>query len=338
MCESQVRVSLDTLARQLGLSKGSVSRILNGKGEAFSEDTRSRVLEAADAVGYRPNILARALATGATGIVAVCFSGGATPFVSRLAEEFATRTMALGLDPAIQLRVAERRSGGLDPALALAEAAIFHDFRARHWSADLLSTNFPGRGIPPVVFSGAFGWVDGADQVRVDLAAPALVAARWLVTQGCRSIVHLTSTSPGNDTNPRRLAYLSAMAESGLPAIVLDGLPESRGGARARILEWLGGNPLPDAFYCHNDEIALAAYRALLDHGVRVPDDVLLVGCDGAAEMDLLPVPIPTIVQPIAAVAERAVEFLARRKADPGSARQLAFLAADFVVPRNFPG
>jgi len=331
------RIGLDSLARQLGLSKGSVSRILNGKGTAFSEETRRRVTAAADAAGYRPNMLARALASGSTGIVSVCFSGPATPFVSKLAEVYADRAMAVGWDPSIHLRLNCRRGGGLDPALALADGTIFHDFCSKRWATDLMVSNFPARTVPPVVFAGAFGWQDGIDQVRIDLAAPALVAARWLVAKGCRRIVHLASTSPENTADPRRIAYLAAMAEAGLDRTVVAGVPESRAAARATVGAWLDANGVPDAFYCHNDEIVLAAYRAALDRGIKVPDDLLLVGCDGASEMDLLPVPIPTIVQPIAPAVASAVDFLARRLAEPSTPIQSAHLSADFVVPANFP-
>ncbi|MFM7320344.1 MAG: LacI family DNA-binding transcriptional regulator [Armatimonadota bacterium] len=331
-------MSLDVLARQLGLSKGSVSRILNGKGKAFSEETRTRVHAAADAVGYRPNVLARALASGATGIISICFSEGATPFVSKLAEAYGDRALALGWDPSIQLRLAPRRKGGLDPSLALADGAIFHDYCSIRWSPDLLETNFPGRGVPPVVFAGACGWLDGADNVRIDLSAPALAAARWVVAQGCRRVVHLTTTSDANTTDPRRIAYLAVMAEAGLVPTVVGNLPLSRSAARSVIREWLEVHGVPDAFFCHNDEIALAAYRASIDRGLQVPDDVLLVGCDGAAEMDLLPVPIPTIVQPIPIAVGTAVDFLSRRLSDPSAPVQSAFLSADFVVPRRFPG
>jgi DNA-binding LacI/PurR family transcriptional regulator len=87
-----------------------------------------------------------------------------------------------------------------------------------------------------------------------------------------------------------------------------------------------------DALFCHNDDVAFGAYRALCDLGVGVGGEIALVGCDGIEEADYLACPLTTIAQPITEMCALAWEFLHRRMQDPGCPLQQRILRPELLV------
>jgi LacI family transcriptional regulator len=126
----------------------------------------------------------------------------------------------------------------------------------------------------------------------------------------------------------RYLAYQQGLAESGLPPELIDLPGQDRATIRTFLRGYIQESGCPGAIFCHNDDAALAAYRALLDLDIRVPEDCALVGCDGIPDTEYLPVPITTIVQPYSALCETACQFLKRRIAEPDCPAQQATFAA----------
>jgi LacI family transcriptional regulator len=92
---------------------------------------------------------------------------------------------------------------------------------------------------------------------------------------------------------------------------------------------------LPEAFFCHNDDIAMGVYRGLVDLGIKIPDDSALVGCDGIEDAEYLETPLSTIVQPIAEMCRHAFQLLERRISDPTSPIQEVHLYPDFVIRQS---
>jgi DNA-binding LacI/PurR family transcriptional regulator len=109
------------------------------------------------------------------------------------------------------------------------------------------------------------------------------------------------------------------------------GVPED---TRAHGHETLRGHAgtFPDALFCENDELAVGCCRALAERGLRVPDDVAVVGCDGIDEAAFLQPPLTTIVQPVDEMCRLGWEFLKRRIADRDAERRHAVLPARLEV------
>jgi LacI family transcriptional regulator len=82
----------------------------------------------------------------------------------------------------------------------------------------------------------------------------------------------------------------------------------------------------PEAIFCHADDAALGVYRGLCDLGVRVPEEVALVGCDGIEDTEYLECPLTTLVQPVAAMCATAWQFLQQRLEQPSISPQHAIL------------
>ena len=101
------------------------------------------------------------------------------------------------------------------------------------------------------------------------------------------------------------------------------------------MLEYIREHGCPEAIFCRNDHMALGAYRALRDHGKRVPEDVAIVGCDGIPEAKYLDAPLTTIEQPLAEMCALGWKFLKQRIENPELPQQAAVLMSDLVVRKS---
>jgi len=315
-----MRPTLQDIALKTGLSTATVSRALHRDDSPYvSQETRQRVRHVAQKLGYQPNLMGRSLATGRTHAVAYWTYNAFGPFHARVGQEInnqATRrgyhlvlhntenpVAALSSTGAAQAAVSSPLNAMMDGVIACDVA-----YAANQHAEALRSLNVPLVGIglnhPP-----------DSDFVGLDIYAGAVAAMRHLLQSDCRRIAHLT---PHKLYDPRARAYMDMLAEAGREAIWIpvSGGPH-RGAARAAINEYLNSRALPEAIFCVNDEVALGCHRGLCDRGIRVPDDVLLVGCDGIEDTEFHPCPITTIVTPFAELGELAWDYLERRIQQP---------------------
>jgi LacI family transcriptional regulator len=318
---SSSKPTISDLAERLSLSKGTVSRILNEKGAAFSEETRSRVFAVAHEIGYSPNPLARALATGKSGFVALWLQTLVTSYHAQVAhameEALEHQGYQIAVTPFGRFNGNREVYAGIPAGV---DGMIAHEMYADIWP---LLFRDATRQIP-VVTTGIFAPAESCDHVQVDLTGASDQAVRHLVGSGRHRIAYASDDIHTRTADKRFLAYQSVLKEAGLEAELI-GLPgQDRASIRAFVRGYVQDNGCPGAIFCHNDDAAIATYRALLDIGLRVPEDCALVGCDGIPDTEYLPVPITTIVQPFAAVCETACQFLKNRLADPDRAPQYA--------------
>jgi LacI family transcriptional regulator len=154
------------------------------------------------------------------------------------------------------------------------------------------------------------------DYVGVDIRAGTARAVRHLLEPGRTRVAYMFNRESGLGQDPRSDAYTQTMQEAGLePEYIL--LPEqSRVGARCGIADYVGACGCPEAIFCINDQVALGCYRGLIDIGVRIPDDVALVGCDGMEDTEYLEKPMTTIVLPVREMCRLAWEYLECRIED----------------------
>ena len=292
------RVTLEDVARHAGVSRALVSIVMRGA-KGAGEQTRARVLAAADELGYRPDVRARALAGQRSRLIGVTF-GVAGSFHFDLLEGL----YAAARDHGHEL-VLSALTRGRDEQAAVQS---LQDFRfdalvmlAPQTPAPLLA------GTLPVV---VVGWE--VEDPRVDVVRTSDVSAMdqavdHLVALGHRDVVHLDG-GEGLIAASRRAAYVRAMGRHGLEAHarVLPGGETQLDGMRAA-RELIAG-ALPTAVVAYNDDVAVAAQGVLAQHGVDVPGRVSVVGLDGQEVSALSARPLTTLVQDPAALARAAVE------------------------------
>ncbi len=305
-----MHLTMQQLAEQLDLSIGTVSRALAGD-TAIAAATRARVAEAAKRLGYQPNTFARALTTGRTRIIGIHLANYSSFFVE----------MALRLERVVS-------ADGYMP--------VVHAFSARiaAWRPDgeiVLGEDMPPETTPgmPRVGSGAH---PAHDYVSVSFLDATAEGVRHLVKTGCRRIAALVDLRPIPEPSERERGYSLAMEEAGLEpmALVLGG--PTRADGRAAILGFCKRAKPPDAVICHNDDTAIGAYRACLDLGLRIPEDVSIIGCDGVEIGAYIQPPLSTIVQPLDERAALYWRFLKERLASPERAQQAAELPARLLL------
>jgi DNA-binding LacI/PurR family transcriptional regulator len=324
-----MRVTIKDIASRLNLSTATVSKVLSGHESAFiSEATRQRVLETAREMGYRPNRVARALVTGKTDIISLW-----------------AQTLAPYHTEVVNLLMDQLRPHGFD--LIVTDIVKHPDWRTYcekfpQWHVDGIialdspqcvkvyrQANLSVR--TPLVSMGAY-YVEEGDFVGVDLHSGAMEAVQHLLEAGCRRPAYLVCEYGNHLGDARYDGYMQTMRQAGIEPLVIVAEHSSRPCARQRMLEYLDEHPCPDGLFCFNDEMAIGAYRALCERGIRVPEDVAIVGCDGIMDTEYLERPLSTVVQPVQEMCQLGWGFLYRRIQNPSAAPQQALLKAHLVV------
>ncbi|MCL2465224.1 MAG: LacI family DNA-binding transcriptional regulator, partial [Micrococcales bacterium] len=277
------RVGLRDVAEQAGVSVTTVSHVLNETPRSrVSSGTRRRVREAAAMLGYRADQMARALRTKSSGMIGLLTEEIATtPHAGRIilgAQETARRhdlTMAI-INSALTDDASERTEDVqtlLDRRVdGIIYATVYHDVvsppdELRDCPAVLIGAEDDRHEIPSVIPDERNG---------------AAMAVRTLLRLGHDRIAFVASEIDVPATRGRAIGYEDELAAAGItpdPAWIFAGESEARGGyaAMSHIL-----NAAPDitAVFAYNDRIAIGVYRALADRGLRIPDDVSVVGFD----------------------------------------------------------
>lgn len=324
--------SITELARELNLSIGTVSRILNDDKAPFAAETRRRVRKRAAELGYRPNPVARALATGRTDAVTLW-----TPHLRGFYQSWVVSALSRQAD-ANDFHLLIRLFDHVDHAQASdghtvrppvlsdsVDGIITHGLPPADWIQRVRSGSRP----LPLVITGGVPAPEVPDFVGISIRGAARAAVEHLLETGLRRVALFTLPNPHDR---RYQAYVAVMEEAGLPPEIIT-MPEgSRAETRRIFREYVTAHGHPEGVFCHNDDTAIAVYRALCDLGLRVPDDVALVGCDGIEDTEFLPVPITTIVQPVEEMSRLAWQFLKTRMREPDAPPQQTVLEARLEI------
>jgi len=318
------------VARHASVSGWTVSHVLNGNHSvSISSETRSRVIESARLLGYRPNSNARALATGRSSMVGFWMSFLYSQHRAHVLH--CMQNVMKNSDFELIIRDIEDellRDAELSSACKIPVDGIIA-FDTPQAGKTFIRTN---EASIPFVSMGAF-WAEDGDYVGTDLYPGSREAVQHLVDTGRKHIIYLM---PGSlvdvKLEARGRAYMDVMAEAGLElrAVRLENLAVLT--AWKTVHGYVMQHPDVDAIFCHNDEIAFGAHRALSDLGRKIGPEVAIVGCDGVEETDYLSPPISTIVQPIDEMCALAWQFLQNRIVQPSIPLQQRVLKPRFLV------
>ncbi len=326
--------TIQDVARVAGVSTATVSRTLS-KPSVVAQSTRDAVLSAVAETGYRVNSTASNLRRQRKGSAIALVPNLANPFFSQI-----LAGMSAILTPArLGLLVADTQTG-TDPDERFAhflQSGQADGLVVFDGSLSPTALDVPGR--PPVIM--ACEWMAGdLPSVRVDNALGASMAVAHLAEQGHRNIGHVTGPRGNVLTETRRDGFCRAMAEQGLalrPEWIFDGDFSMDSGAAAG-RRWLKLASRPSAVFFASDEMAVGFMGAVQHAGVRVPDDLSIVGFDNIDVVAHLTPALTTIRQPRTIIGMRAAELLvemieAGSLTGPSEVIEMEFISRKSVAP-----
>lgn len=309
------QVTLKQVAQEAGVSYQTVSKVLNGQVQVASE-TRERILQAANRLGYRPNQLARSMRVRRSFMLGYSWVQTAPNQVNHILDQFLSSMVreaeAVGyhllpfpfyegeaqVDSYREL-ISTRRVDGF-----VLSSVDYNDSRIQF----LLENKFPfvafGRSNPEFDFP----WVD------VDGAAGTQQAVTYLLSKGHRRIAALAWPENSRVGNDRIQGYFQAMQSAGItpcPNCLLRGEGTFETGRKmTHDLLNLSDAQRPTALIALNDTMAIGAMYAAREHGLEVGRDLAIIGFDDAPMVQYLYPPLSSIRQPIAEAGRKCVEML----------------------------
>jgi DNA-binding LacI/PurR family transcriptional regulator len=300
---------MEDVAREAGVSRALVSLVMREQPNV-SEARRARVLEAAERLGYRPNAMARNLASRRTKTVGVVLDDLRNPFFAEIAGGVEELASELGYQMLISAggRQARRERAALatlleyrvDGVILVSPRMQVSDIRAAAAEAPVVMVSRRVRGID-------------ADFVVIDEGHGVELVLDHLVALGHQRITHVDG-GPGAGGPQRRSAFLRGMSRRQLDAgasVIHGDFTEEAGVSAARVL--LAGAALPTAVFAANDLVAAGLLGEFDQAGVDVPGDVSIVGYDNISLAHLAHVSLTTVHQPRSDMGQMALRLLLDR-------------------------
>ncbi|AEI10585.1 transcriptional regulator, LacI family [Cellulomonas gilvus ATCC 13127] len=294
------RVTSADVARESGVSRTTVSYVLNAKaGVVITEATRRRVLEAAERLGYTPSAAARALRSGRSDLV-LCVLPDWTvgPVIDTLIDHLTTSLAEHGLSVLVHSGRGSRPLAELWRAVTPCAVLGLSPF------AEAEARAMRQAGI--LVVGTALDEDPHPETFAVPQGAIGRLQAEFLAARGHRVLAY---AAPGDDRlaafADRRLAGVRLGCDAlGMPAPLVEPVELSVGSASAAVARWRAGDQPVTAVAAYNDEVALAVLAGVRAHGLRVPQDVAVIGVDDIPAARLAAPALTTVWQAIDAQAQ----------------------------------
>lgn len=330
------RATIKDVARLAGVSIKTVSNVLNGH-PSLTEPTKTRVEKAMVALDYRPNITARNLRRGRTGLIAFALPRLTSPYFAEIANCVVKEAEQRDLTVLIDVTEGDEER----------EQLVTEGFRSQlldgiilqPWSISLPALRSRADKTPLVLLGE---WrVRTADSVAIDSEAAAYTAVDHLLARGRRRIAAIGASPRRSRTRRHTLepgrrhrGYERALQAHGIaldPELIVhpggDHTPEV---VAAALAELFSRAPDVDAVFAFNDRVALGVVRWLRSQGIAVPDDVAVIGIDDIEAARLSTPSLSTIAPDKTGIARSALEMLSERIA--GSDRAARQVVADFTL------
>jgi DNA-binding LacI/PurR family transcriptional regulator len=296
------------IAALAGVSTATVSHVIN-KTRFVVEETKRKVLEAIEKTGYTPNMHARNLASGSSRTLGLIISDIVNPFFPDLVKAIQERALEPGFE--IIVTNTDYESGHeVSCVQRLLESRVRGIMVMTTETDGAAVKRLEASGIPTVFLDiGKVG--PKISNIRVDYAGGMRSALEHLLSLGHRRIAFISGPRQFMSAELRRNAFAKFMKQNrsrfGVEAVLFEGDFKMESGQRAIAAAFQNGSQ-PTAVIAANDLMAFGALRELKERGVRVPDDISLVGCDDVWLASLTEPPLTTIAIPRAKIGRSAVE------------------------------
>jgi len=309
------RATAQQVAEAAGVSISAVSRTFT-KDASVSPRMRARVLAAAEALGYRPNRLARGLMTGRTELVGLVSTHFANPAFMDVFGLFARELQRRGLRPLIANLVED---GGADSALdMMLQYSVDAVLIATSAPPEGFAESCASAGLPVVHVFGRAGPETAVPAVTVDNAAGGRLAAEAMLARGLTRLAFLGGAATDSSSIDRAAGFAERLAAAGLQPVAVEFAGDYSHEHGRRGTHALLDRHRPQAVFCGDDILALGALDACRERGLAVPGEIGIVGFDDMPLAAWAGYRLTTIRQPMAEMVRHAIDQIAARLADPG--------------------
>ena len=328
-------VTQEDIAQKLNISRRLVGYALSGH-PGVNESTRRQIEEMAHGMGYRPHRVAQALASGHTYQIALCFPCLAGSYYSEIISQFEILTRGTPYHVVITSFDPENPDADYKPLTV--DGTIFV----------APASQMPRMLQPPVVVMQSelrrpmAAGEEKLDRIQLNIGDATRDAIGHLLDQGFERFLYVAPQHMMHSREPRFYGYCEMLNNAGLQYALLPlevpGEQRLRQQARQMLLCYFEERELPQAIFCGNDDVAIAAYRALDQLGYHIPGDVAIVGFDDLDEVQYLHPPLTSVHLPVETLCANAWRMLMERLENPALPPRYEQFPAHLVVRQSSTG
>ncbi|MFC3120604.1 LacI family DNA-binding transcriptional regulator [Agaribacter flavus] len=298
------------VSQMVGVSTATVSRALKNP-EMVLPETRDKVLKAVEALGYRPNILAKNFSSGKTQTVVVIVTDLTNPFFSRIVQGVEEEAQKLGYSVLLGDTNDDINRERVYAEMVLNNRAdgliqLDHLFPFADKDKEIAKT------VPMVSVCDAIDGDYAYPYITIDNFAASRDVAKHLISLGHTKIGAIAGRDDSHVTSDRLGGLMRVMQEHSIPFnqdwFMRGGYTKQCGKESMEKLLALADRPT--AVYCFSDEIAIGAIKAIKNHGLRIPEDISIVGFDNVDICEYMDPSLTTVDQPAVDMGRRAMQIL----------------------------
>ncbi|MGB5557447.1 MAG: LacI family DNA-binding transcriptional regulator [Paracoccaceae bacterium] len=307
-------VTLKDVAERAGVSRSAVSRTFT-KGASVSAKTRAKVTRAATELGYRPNFLARALSTRRTRLIGLVSNNFHNPVFLEVFDLFTRGLQDRGLRPLL-VNLSDQTEPQNSVQL-LQQYSVDGVIVASSTLPPVFAKAFRDAGVPVVHAFGRYSERPDVHVVGIDNVECGHMAARCLIERGYRRIGFMGGPETATSTQDRWAGFeAESAAHPGVSVSHSFAAAYSFQAGRTEMLRLLQAGPA-EAYFCGDDVLSIGALSAVQSHGLRVPDDIGIIGLNDMEMAGWDNINLTTIRQPIDRIVAASIDLMVGSLDDP---------------------
>jgi DNA-binding LacI/PurR family transcriptional regulator len=306
-----INTTITDIAKKLKISSSTVSRALNNHPD-IKQETKDQVKKLAKKLNYSPNPIARSLKTKRTNVIGVIvpeikhdFFSSAISGIEEVAYHSGYIILVCQSNESLEREIINTNALMHQRVAGLIVSISQNTKNGNHFKEPI------DRGIPLVFFDRACSDIS-TNKVIIDDAQSAFVAVTHLVERGHKKIAHFSGPKTLEICKQRLKGYKDALKKANLPLlkelIKYGDLHEDNGYESMDTL--LKENNIPDAIFAVNDPVAIGAFQRIKEAGLKIPEDIAIVGFSNNKITSLVDPPLTTVNQPSFNMGKRAAEIL----------------------------
>lgn len=323
-------ITIKDVAKESGVAISTVSNVLNNV-DVVAPETRQKVMDAVDKLKYVPNMNAKFLKSNKKNTLGLFLPSVQGDFYKMLMQSIHLQFMRNGymLNIYVSNGNTSEEIYGMIISSGVQGAIVFNEYLSDEYIHRIAKTKMP------IIFIDREISGDHMSSILIDNAKGAALATEYLIKQGHRRIGYIHGIDNSDDCK-RYQSFCEIMNKYKLPLeedIILRGyFEEAIAYSEMRVL-LMKGIAMPDAFFCANDEMAWGCIRALTEAGVKVPDQVSIVGFDDNTLAAFYSPPLTTIHSPVTELGSRsALELMRLVENDEPTEGIIASLSPELVI------